>query len=792
MNSGTPLPPQDDTNVLASLKQRDPNGRLNPMRRTTGWIVDRPVLTMLIVAIVSVFAVAGYQYPEWPQMISSGGGIDPVPPKNNVDTQSLNAAADNVQAFSLDAEVVLVIQSENFFNPQSASALREIAKQLQRLEYVEDVIWMDLVPMLNIFGLPEPIFPHSGASPNQFQNARNKALDHPFIKGQLLSADGTTLLMLLRIDALLVHSDDDCTTRLKTLAQRIANDSPGVSFEVSVTGWLPMFITAMQTHEQNQFLYQLIGYSMIAVMALILFRGFSAVLIIALAPAVGVFWTMGFVSYFQFQSNPFNEVVLPVLVSLVGLTDGVHLMVQIRRLRSTGMPSKQAAKQGLADVGLACALTSLTTAIGFGSLTLADHTFVQQFGQACVVGVGMAFLAVVTTIPLACCSRLGHSIHLGLDKSLVDQNLSKVSVLVDWVLAKPRGISRFAIVATIALIGISLTLRPDDRRSNALPLGSDVAVTTAMLDQKMGGIEKIDLDVRWDDTIEIEEARVIQYLQKLNRLLADEDLISNALSICELIEALPGDRPVEQRLSMVELLPPPLKKAFYQPDQRKAKIIFRVEDLGIQRYSPVFERIETGISELRNEWPEFHASLSGDSIWRWRNLYQIVVDLATSLGVASLIIFIVLALVFRSLRIGLISIVPNLFPLAVAGTWLALTGQSLEVVTVCAFTVCLGIAVDDTIHFLTRYLAERQQTDNEHDAIHAAFTGVGTALIMTTVVLVAGFSTVMLSDSRDHFIFATMGAITLTAALFADLVLLPALLKRFMSNDASSIRATRE
>ena len=94
-------------------------------------------------------------------------------------------------------------------------------------------------------------------------------------------------------------------------------------------------------------------------------------------------------------------------------------------------------------------------------------------------------------------------------------------------------------------------------------------------------------------------------------------------------------------------------------------------------------------------------------------------------------------------------------------------------------TVCLGIAVDDTIHFLTRYQDEMANCDDEQTAIRNAFTGVGTALILTTIVLVAGFSTVLFSDGRDQIIFASMGIITLSAALFADLVFLPALLARF-------------
>ena len=120
-----------------------------------------------------------------------------------------------------------------------------------------------------------------------------------------------------------------------------------------------------------------------------------------------------------------------------------------------------------------------------------------------------------------------------------------------------------------------------------------------------------------------------------------------------------------------------------------------------------------------------------------------------------------------------------MFPLVLTGAYLALTGYNLEIVMVCNFTVCLGIAVDDTIHFLTRYQEENAKTDDQDEAIRKAFTGVGTALIMTTTVLIAGFSTVMLSESRDHKIFATMGVLTIASALFGDLVFLPALLGRF-------------
>jgi predicted RND superfamily exporter protein len=748
------------------------------LERSTGWIVDRPVLSGLLIAIVSAFAIAGYVHPTW---------LADLAPKSSETSESqtneIRSELPDVERFTLGGDVILVVQSDQIFSPAGAAALRDIADSLENTDFIESVTWMDRVPMLNIFGLPEPLFPHATASNQQYAAARQKALDHPFIGGQLLSSDAKTMLMMLSIDGLFLTSDADCIEGVKQIATEAAAGHPEVEMSFSVTGWLPAVVTAMKSHNDNQFLFMLIGYSVIAIMAVILFRGVVAVFVVALAPALGVFWTLGFVNYFDFGHNPFNEVVLPVLVSLVGLTDGVHLLVQIRKLRSSGMTPKDAAKQGLKDVGLACALTSLTTAIGFGSLAMANHEFVQEFGSCCVVGVILTFISVITTIPLACSTWLGNFVHIEKRESLVDQQLGRISGIVDWVLERRHAVSRAAIVATVVLIGVSLTLRPDDRRSNSLPTGSEPARAIALLDREMKGTDSISIYVEWDKSIPSDSPQVMHFIEGIDQLLADEPLVGHPLSIRNLVDALPGEGDPADRMSMLELLPPSLKRAYYTPEHRKATVTFRVQDLGIQKYSGVFSRIENGIGQLMEDSAGFSAELVGDSIWRWRNLYQIVVDLAASLGVASLIIFVVLAFVYRSLRIGLISIVPNCFPLAVAGTWLAISGQSLEVVTVCAFTVCLGIAVDDTIHFLTRFLEEQKRTDDDDEAIRKAFTGVGTALIMTTIVLVAGFCTVLLSDSRDHFIFASMGAITLTAALFADLVFLPALLARFVKRD---------
>lgn len=746
--------------------------------RAMVWTVDHRAATSSLVAAITLLAVVGYLSPQTVRSLFVHGSENHVT-DSSAEAEEFKPLPDIDPVSLSQSDAVIVVQSPSFFTPEGARAMRQVVRSLEELDYVDRILWMDRVPMLNIFGLSEPLFPRSEASAERFAAAKVKAMNHPLVGGHLVSDDGKTMLLLVSFDWGLVRTDEQCTVDLRKVAETAASDFSEVPVTFMVTGETPAQITYFRAHEANQVKYQVIGYGVIAIMALVLFRGFRAVLIVSLAPAMGVFWTMGFLRFFELRDNPFNDVILPVMISLVGLTDGVHLTVQIRKLRAAGFTERKAARTALHEVGYACMLTSLTTAIGFGSLSLADNVWVKDFGRCCVLGVGMTFIGVVAIVPLVCSTRLGSNIHLGHEKSLIDRNLSRISGLVEMVLRFPKFVSWLGIIGTIVLVGISLSLRPDQRRANSLPENSEAYLAMRVMDKELGGLEFSEVLVSWSEKVPTDSPEILKTISEVDEALKSEPMIGHPLSVRNLVDALPGEGPAEERMSMLELLPPQLKRAFYTPEHRHAEVTFRVQDLGIAKFDPVFRRLNGELAKIMSSHPEFDLSLQGDAVWRWKNLYQIVIDLATSLGSAAFIIFVCLSFAYRSLRIGLISIIPNTFPLAVTGAWLVWQNESLELVSVCAFTVCLGIVVDDTIHFLSRFEDDRRATPNRDEAIRKAFGNVGIAMLMTTSVLVAGFGTVAFSDSRDHHIFASMGAITIAAAIVADMILLPAMLACF-------------
>jgi uncharacterized protein len=462
------------------------------------------------------------------------------------------------------------------------------------------------------------------------------------------------------------------------------------------------------------------------------------------------------------------------------------MMTQIRKYRSEGKSGRASAILAMDEVGTACFLTSLTTAIGLGSLGWAHHEIVREFGWCCVLGVVITFIAVIAAIPLACSSWLGRSVHHGLSKGLIESNIGKLNFLMDWVLSYPKSFASFGIGITAIFLVITLQLKPDERLLNAIPDRSTEAQALRRMDRAFGGLETSTVRIRWNSDVADDSPEIIEVNEEIDAILKSETMLGSPLGIADLINALPGSGSPSEKSSLAELLPPPLKRAFLRIEDREANIVFRLQDIGIANYGPVFKRIEDQIGVVINKHPLFSAELAGNAIWRWKNLYQIILDLLSSLGTAAIIIFVSLAIAYRSVKIGLISVIPNIFPLAATGAGMYVFDSPLEIISVLAFTVCLGIAVDDTIHFLTRYTEERKKCPDNRAAIHRSFTGVGSACIMTTLVLVCGFSTVLWSDTREHHIFATMGGATIAFALIGDMIFLPAMLAVFCSGKANS------
>ncbi len=746
--------------------------------------------TLVLVAITAL-AVYGYRpiSTERAEVRSLEQLIEEDDSRPTEEAEDLLDSSEVTNAFNLNrSDAFLVVECDDLFRPEAARALRAMERAVEDLPIVDTLLGLDDVPMLNVFGFAEPLLPENDASPESFRQARPRILNHPLARGQLISSDGKTLMMPLIYDWLYLESNEDLTQGVLEAAraaiaqetQRSPADAGPPEFRVRITGTIPLFIAQEKAFQRNQFIFRGLGYGLAFVLSIVMFRGLSAVVIVSAAPMLGVFWSFGLLKLFGVYINELANVVMPLLVSMIGLTDGVHLLVNIRRRRSAGADRREASAWAIQHVGVACFLTSLTTAIGFASLMLADSNYVREFGQVCMYGVLIAFVAVIVFIPLVASTRFGNSIHRGEERDFVRPLVERFMPCLEWVLARRGFMSIASVLVTLGMFAASLALRPDNRIANQLPSSTEAYRALSHCDGQFGGIQFLQLWVAWPEAISSESPEILEAIQSVEQIASQETLVSHPLSIRNMLASFPGsENDARTQMTFLSLLPEALRGFFFRPADRRALVVTRVQDQGIAEYVPVFDRLEAELAELGSVHPGFQFWLDGGPLFRARDLYQIVVDLTTSLGTASVIILVVLACVYRSLTIGLISVVPNMFPLVATGTLLVVMDQPLFMSSVCAFTVCLGIAVDDTIHFLSRFQQEYSAGGPVEDAIRRTVRSVGSAMVMTTIILVAGFISMLLSDLPAHRIFAAMACVTITSAILGDLIALPALLAYF-------------
>ncbi|MBC8872948.1 MAG: MMPL family transporter [Planctomycetes bacterium] len=691
-----------------------------------------------------------------------------------------------------DNECVVVLQSDDLFSRESVAVIRRLVDGLAALPDVDRVQSILDVrrPAPGVFRrIQIPLVPRDDADDQAFVQARQRALKHPLVAGQLLSNDGTTTLLSARLVGKAVSTAEIRPT-VEQIGEVVDGSIDGSTIRASITGLPQLRADIYDCIQREEIKFTAVGVIVAVVIATLLFRRPVAVLIVCLPPAVGTLWTLGVLGLVGESINSFNSI-LPTLVMVVGFTDAVHFMMDIRRGQAQGLTPKEAAAVSLRHLALPCFLTSVTTAVGFGSLIVAQIDVIQRFGMACAAGAVLNFFAVVPLVAISASTRLGKYLADGNSQSSTEARAQRFLVpIIGWITHHAKLITAAACLVTVALVLLTLRLEPDNRIYNGIPAHSSSYRSLQHCDEVFGGALYTYVVVDWPEGHDLDSPQVLKALADVHNVLGRPDELGTPFSILNLLMAIPHRKNrVGTGVKYLDSVPEDVVGRLVRRKLRKAVVNVQTPDLGARALAPVYATVDAELRQLEEKYPGFRLSLTGSTVVGSRNVNLMIVDLARSLALAAVVIFAVISVSYRSVRIGLISILPNALPLAGAAVVLLLRGGALEVAAVTTFSICLGIAVDDTIHLISRYCIERQQTRDTHEAITRAASKVGVALTVTTLTLVGGFGAGLLSELPAIRLFSLLASVALITALAAGVLILPALLLCF-DGGASSTRQT--
>lgn len=742
----------------------------------------------------------------------------------------INAFAKSIRAeFGDDTNTLLVVwrgdEPGEVFEP---TALADIRRITDWLEASDDAIRVTSLANMHLprnertpsgewsLNLGELVPSVDETNPALARQVAKWVNEEPLLERVVVSADGskTTFVVELSEEARQINTLLGVVDRLDAqlaIWEKDLDSHP----DLELSG-LPSvrvdIITALQK-EQMRFL-PITGVLM-SLLLLWMFRRAAGVLLPITSVLLALAWTMAILVLIDQPINIINSV-LPTLMMIIGLSDGIHLLSRASEEATVDRPREEIIVSTVKHMGMACFLTSLTTAIGFGSLVMARTEILQNFGLHTAMGVMLTYVSTLLFIP-AMLTWMRPPVRSGLTATspgLIERGMVYISLYV-------RTYPKRQVVIGVALIGAAAAASVawgniDTRLLETFPEGHKTRVLTHEVEDEFSGVLPLIISIDAEEKGYFEAPENLQKLSTLAQTVKarDPEMVLKTASVYDLLQVFRSaylndpslrDTPFANRAQVKTVLRLYRQDAeadvnrWLDPENRHALVSVRIRDLGAKRgkalVAIVVEEVEALFGEGSAEGvidakPPPHRQkvqvrLAGDVYLASAGMMNFIYDLMSSLGMASFLIFGVMTLLFRSVRIGLISILPNILPLVGTSGWMALRGIELNTSTVIIFSISLGLAVDDTIHFLSRYKEERKQGFSINEAVERTYLGAGRAIVITSVVLICGLAVLLTTDFMPTRYFAELSGCTVIGALAGDLFILPACLILFDKETAS-------
>jgi len=630
-----------------------------------------------------------------------------------------------------------------------------------------------------------PLIPESRYEDSEWLTRRLEKM--PLLNDLLVSKDGLLTLILVSFDP---DGRDINTTRKRIDGlHKVLEEHPlpaGTQFAVS--GVPSIRVDVIESLQTDQFVMTPISAGLFVLIAICMYRSLRVTVASLLSVLTAVGMTLGVMGWCGMTFSILSNIV-PTLVMIIGAANCVHIIGRLQGvLATTDKPLEQCIREVMREMSKTCLLTLATTAIGFGSLLLARSELLQLLAVQSAMGMVCNYLCLMLILPpgLALTAHLlpeARNRHRGasepVPESLAWQRIG--SLVCGYA---PLIVAIHLAAAAVAVI-VAMNIRVNSYMFETYERGHPMVQVTETLDEKMSGLITLEVQLIADDRDRFFEADMAKACERIRKALLQDDRISFSRDYVEVLSAF--DRRVMSddknesaaALKRVQRLLPKMQRkeiqfGFLAADEPRARIMLRVRDIGSMGFKELFVHVDKVVEQELPEDVDFR--LTGDAWLHAICMDQFVRDLFYSLIAASGIIFVLIGLLFRSVKTGLISAIPNLFPLTMTLGYMYLRGYELTAGNVIVFAISLGIAVDDTIHFLARYKEESRRSDDSVKIVSSALASSGRAILLTSCLVVSGLSVLIFSEFLPTRRFAELTAITMCAALPGDLILLPAML----------------
>lgn len=699
------------------------------------------------------------------------------------DDPDLAIFKDFIKDFETDDNFLLVglKREEGIFDQKFLEDLHDLTIKAKDLPYIREAesITKIAYPIITPFGVTTIPAIHID-DPSKYQQEKEKLLKDERLLDYLVSEDGkATVIALKTIDAIRLDQSNELLSELEALIKNY-------DFEESHLlgrAYFQKELVRMQIRE----IIMSSGIAGVLVFLIMLFIYRRALTVFIALASIGLGMTL-FMGYLGVSGQSLSAMtgLYPILMIIVGTSDVIHIMSKYLDELEKGKEKKNAIITTIREIGLATLLTSVTTAIGFTTLLTSRIVPIKEFGINAAIGVMIAYVTVIffTTVVLSYFD-LNTLASPKTRNDLWKKSLTKIYNAS----FKKRTIWTITVLFLLfCAIGISKVTTNYKIESN-LPIGAKITEDFYFFEEEFVGFRPVEVAVTTEASIY--DYKVMKEINKVEEKFKTEGhfkaVRSQTMVVKSISQMFGGNRPEQYKFpeteeefikyqSFASKIPQLSNNILVDKAGKKARIISRMNDIGADSVKIIVSRLDEWIN-VNTDTSLVHFNITGTAMLLDKNVEYARKSLLLGLGLAILIVGLLMALLFRNIKYLIIALVPNIFPLIFAGAILGFLNIELEAGISIVFAIIFGIAVDDSIHFLSKFKLLRLRGIEIEEALRISFLETGKAIIITSVILFFGFMVLLFSIHPPSKSIGILIGITLITALLADLFIIPLLIR---------------
>ena len=692
------------------------------------------------------------------------------------------------QEFGTDALTLIVIEADDVFRPDVLAAVRRITG---RIEQFADVMRVESLSTARQIRVEEdeletrPLLPPDiPTDPSQLAEIRAYALGHRVMAGNLVAADARATAIVVYTDP--DRGDTEFNRRFVAEVDSLLAQEQRPGLELYQIG-RPLLKHTYSEYILRDFSRLVpLSAAVLLVVLMLLFRTVEAVVVPMVTVTVSIVWAMGMMGLFGIPLNIITAMI-PTLLVTIGFAEDVHIISHYRSNRQAGAAHAPALKAAIDETAVPMLITTITTVVGFLSLALSDVGMLQQFAYASALGLSGNYVATMMLLPpvTLLLSRRGGGGEV--ERRFAEAFFRQMFERIGWFNVRHR--VAILVVAGAATTAGAIAVSRIDVNTDFIgyfPPDSPLRQRAEDAHRVLTGAETFWIVVntnRRDGAIEPEQ---LERIASLQRDLASTGLVDKSVSIADYVmtinRQLHGGGPSDERIpasreavaQYLLLVHARELSSLVNADASAAVILVRHNVSGSARLLELERQIDGFIAAT---FPgDVSVQYTGESILTNNAADYMAVNELTSFTFTFLAIALIHSGMFMSVKIGVLSLVPNLIPIALVYGLMSLLGVPLNTGTALIATVAIGISVDDTVHHLTTYARALDEYPNPSLAMFATLRRVGRPIVGASLALAAGFLVTLTSSFQPVLQFGIFASLTMLVALVTELFVTPALM----------------